>query len=208
MTTTRPSPAPRLRDPALRRARIEETARRLFSELGYAETSTARIAREAGISQGTLFHHYPTKRELLGRIAELEAERVLAVAFEELDVRRPPESLRPVFERLFDYARTDPAAYRLFCLDADLADASAGHAARREGVIRGLSALLAGWSARGHLRRLEPDVTATLVFALVDSSVQRLLFEDRWAEQGLWLDELERGVGALLGLAVEPGGRT
>ena len=43
MTTTEPTSAPRLRDPALRRARIEETARRLFSELGYTETSTARI---------------------------------------------------------------------------------------------------------------------------------------------------------------------
>ena len=37
--------------------RILETAKRLFGELGYAETTYKRIAQEAGIADGLIAHH-------------------------------------------------------------------------------------------------------------------------------------------------------
>ncbi|MEW2625764.1 helix-turn-helix domain-containing protein [Streptomyces sp. NPDC048106] len=45
---------------------ILETALRLFTEQGYAETTIAQIAREAGVSQRTLFRYFGTKEDLLG----------------------------------------------------------------------------------------------------------------------------------------------
>lgn len=45
---------------ALRRAALE-----LFAERGYDATTTAAIARRAGVSEMTLFRHYPTKEALL-----------------------------------------------------------------------------------------------------------------------------------------------
>jgi AcrR family transcriptional regulator len=45
---------------------ILETALRLFTEQGHDETSTAQIAREAGVSQRTLFRYFGTKEDLLG----------------------------------------------------------------------------------------------------------------------------------------------
>jgi AcrR family transcriptional regulator len=44
--------------------RIERTALRLFVARGIAETSIRDIARAAGISQGALYNHYPSKDEL------------------------------------------------------------------------------------------------------------------------------------------------
>jgi AcrR family transcriptional regulator len=41
------------------------TARRLFSENGFYGTATARIAKEAGVSNGILFHYFPTKEILI-----------------------------------------------------------------------------------------------------------------------------------------------
>jgi len=45
---------------------ILETALRLFTEQGYDETPIAQIAREAGVSQRTLFRYFGTKEDLLG----------------------------------------------------------------------------------------------------------------------------------------------
>ncbi|WP_194898137.1 TetR/AcrR family transcriptional regulator [Catenulispora pinisilvae] len=45
---------------------ILATALRLFTEQGYDETSIAQIAREAGVSQRTLFRYFGGKEDLLG----------------------------------------------------------------------------------------------------------------------------------------------
>jgi len=47
---------------------ILRAAETLFSESGFTETSTAAIARKAGVTERTLFKHFPTKQDLLRRI--------------------------------------------------------------------------------------------------------------------------------------------
>lgn len=41
------------------------TARRLFAENGFYGTATARIAKETNVSNGILFHYFPTKEDLI-----------------------------------------------------------------------------------------------------------------------------------------------
>ncbi|QDQ02811.1 TetR/AcrR family transcriptional regulator [Lysinibacillus fusiformis] len=45
--------------------RVVETSIKMFAEKGYANTSTAEIARAAGVSEGTIFKHFGTKDHLL-----------------------------------------------------------------------------------------------------------------------------------------------
>jgi len=40
---------------------ILATASRLFAEKGYGQATTAEIAREAGVAEGTLYHHFGSK---------------------------------------------------------------------------------------------------------------------------------------------------
>lgn len=40
-------------------------ALKLFVENGFHGTATSKIAKEAGVANGTLFHYYPTKDELI-----------------------------------------------------------------------------------------------------------------------------------------------
>lgn len=44
---------------------ILEAALRVFSEKGYSASRTNEIAKEAGVSEGTIFHYFKTKKELL-----------------------------------------------------------------------------------------------------------------------------------------------
>lgn len=44
-----------------RRNAILATASRLFAEKGYANATTSEIAREAGVAEGTLYHHFGSK---------------------------------------------------------------------------------------------------------------------------------------------------
>lgn len=57
------------------RGKILRTAERLFSQVGYLDTTTRQIAQEAGIATGTLFNYFPSKETL--------AMSLLADAFEQ-----------------------------------------------------------------------------------------------------------------------------
>ncbi|WP_438350760.1 TetR/AcrR family transcriptional regulator [Paenibacillus sp. FA6] len=49
----------------VKQRKIIETAIKLFAEKGFANTSTAEIAKMAEVSEGTIFKHYGTKDKLL-----------------------------------------------------------------------------------------------------------------------------------------------
>ncbi|MBM7865719.1 TetR family transcriptional regulator [Heliobacterium gestii] len=53
---------PRLTD---KQWNIAEAALRVFTEKGFSAATTSEIAREAGISEGTIFRHFKTKKEIL-----------------------------------------------------------------------------------------------------------------------------------------------
>ncbi len=85
MTNHDPLPLTRRDKADLRRQEIIEVATSLFAQRGFAATSTKRIAQEVGVTEGLIFHYFPTKSELLraaarqrsgfvGEVQELLAE--------------------------------------------------------------------------------------------------------------------------------------
>ncbi len=198
--TARARSAGRPRASATDRARSEivRIAAQRFARQGYGATRTAEIARAAGVSEGTLFHHFPSKRALLAEVGRREGDRVLAVAFRGVDPTAAPPEIEELLRPLFAYARAEPDTYRLFAMDGDVEDLASGFAAKRTRVTSGLAAMLAGWSARGFVRRMDPDLVADLVFGLVDTAVRRLVLEERWSEHDAWLRETSRAVRSLL----------
>ncbi len=72
MSSTVPPTVPRTqaqRRQSTRSALLEATVSCLATR-GYAATSTAAVSAEAGVSQGALFRHFPTRRALLVATAE------------------------------------------------------------------------------------------------------------------------------------------
>ena len=67
--STQPRRRQHERRSATRRALLE-AALGCIQERGYAATTTPEIGRRAGVSQGALFKHFPTKADLLAAAAE------------------------------------------------------------------------------------------------------------------------------------------
>ena len=92
---------------------ILDTALRLFAEQGYEQTTIAQIAREAGISQRSLFRYFGTKEDLVCGDQEVLGELL------EQTVRRQPaemsawDALRTGFEVLLTANHTPERALEL-----------------------------------------------------------------------------------------------
>jgi AcrR family transcriptional regulator len=92
-------------DPAETKQRVLAAAHMLFSTKGFASTGTADIAREADVSEGSIFYHFGSKKALL---AELGARhgRMMIEAMEGDDAL---EDLEPgiILPRVFEFCRTN-----------------------------------------------------------------------------------------------------
>jgi AcrR family transcriptional regulator len=95
MADASPSRPARRRLPRDQRvAIIMQGAREVLRERGYEQFLTSEVAERCGISEGTIYKYFATKRDLLIQVAE--------VWFEEfLTTEKPPSVERPIRERLF-----------------------------------------------------------------------------------------------------------
>jgi len=94
------------------KARIVETARQLFNQRGYGAVTTATLAEECGISEGNLWYHFKTKRDLLSAIAERLAEHIEERLTMTPDPRDPVGSYVSMLESLMEELRTYRFLYR------------------------------------------------------------------------------------------------
>lgn len=75
--------------------------------------STARIAKAAGVSNGTLFNYFPTKQDLIDALY-LSIKTELAEVVGRLDGNDPLEvRMRQVWNRWFAWARANRAAHHV-----------------------------------------------------------------------------------------------
>lgn len=88
---------------------ILKAAVQLFSEKGYAATSTSEIAKLAQVAEGTIFRHYRTKKELLlaivGPFMEKIADSYIVNDLTNLlkkDYQRPEDLLSAIIENRRD----------------------------------------------------------------------------------------------------------
>jgi AcrR family transcriptional regulator len=99
------------------RGQLIAIATRMFAEHGYEDTSIETVLREAGVSRGSLYHHFPSKEALFEAVAE-EVEtsvgaQTLAAAS---GAEGPVEALRAGFLAWIRLAG-DPVVRRILLID-------------------------------------------------------------------------------------------
>jgi len=135
---------------------LSETARRLFSKRGFEHVSIAEIAREADVSEQTVFNYFPSKEDLVYSGLETFEEQLL------LAIRERPEG------------RTVIAAFGEFILEPRGLFAAKDDAAARE-----LIAVTRMIAASPALLAREQQILARYTDALA-----RLIAEETGARRG------------------------
>ena len=196
---------------------LAETARRLFAERGFERVTVAEIAREAEVSEQTVFNYFPTKEDLVyWRLGTFEEELLAAVRD-----RPPGEPVLAAFGRFVLtqrglLGRTDPEAREHLVALTQMIMGSPALLARERQIFAGytdsLAALIAA-EQRADASDPRPWIVANAMIgahrALVDHARRRVvegaehaaLARDvrRRGQQALAL--LEQGFG---GYAVKP----
>jgi AcrR family transcriptional regulator len=184
---------------------IAEIARRRFAERGFEAVTVAEIAREAEVSQKTVFNYFPTKEDLVyWRLESFEQELLGTIRD-----RAPGESVLAAFSRFVRAPRgmlgdvDEEAREELAALTRTIVESPALLAREQqifEGYTRSLAEVIDGPG-------IEPWVTANALMgvhrALVGFARRRILAGARHpeladevraeADRGLAL--LERGLG-------------
>ncbi len=175
MTTPAPD-APARRDADATRRRLMRAALDLFTTEGFRGTTTPMLAARAGIAEGTIYRHFPSKEALLNtafRETQLWAGEVVKAAEAERTARAP-ERLRQVGRRLLAEAVAWPAAVRMLlqAQDAQYLDDASRAAARafRDGLQR----IVASGKSDGVVRAGPAELWAAIWLEIVAFAADRV----------------------------------
>lgn len=161
------SRTPTLRADAERNRRaLIDAAADLFAERGL-EITIADIRERAGVGQGTVFRHFPTKEHLMAEVMRERMASLVSLARERLDAADPAEALRDFMVAAAGSKAVDQEIYRIIC-ETNALPAEEERVLRRE-VVEVVGQLLRRAQASGAIR---PDVEAQDILLLQTAARQ------------------------------------
>ena len=92
---------------------ILKAALQLFATQGYASTSTSKVAKAAGVSEGLIFRHFGNKEGLLNAILEMASEAMQQKMAAVVMASEPKEVLRKLFEMPFSIEESEYEMWKL-----------------------------------------------------------------------------------------------
>jgi AcrR family transcriptional regulator len=145
-------------DAADNRARIIRVAREVIANAD--EVKLNAIAKQAGVGQGTLYRHFPTREDLLAEVYREDVDELVAAAPALLAEHEPLTALARWFDRVVDYAQVKRGV--LAAVEASVWRDLSAHSLGPIGDA--LTVLLDAGKADGTIR---PDVDARDVILLI-----------------------------------------
>jgi AcrR family transcriptional regulator len=166
-----PEKTPRFRRaPNEKRARIIGAAHELFSRDGYGAATTAEIAKLAGVSEGTVFHHFRSKEGLLRAAAAQYGQELVEMVLEIRDSGGAPieQMLESIVGFIGERGRFGLVLMRDTRVPAEV----------RSDIQRSIVGVLSGWigsgSRNGSVRDLDPEIGAEFAFAVFETMLESI----------------------------------
>ena len=165
-------------DPAETRQRVLEAANMLFSTKGYVNTGTADIARQADVSEGSIFYHFGSKRNLLAELGRMYGQRMVAAMHREGE---DIADLEPgiTVSRCFEFCTVHREWDQIVGGGADFKHSEHGHCPEAEPFYEAAREVVVAW-VEAHIRavlarRGQTDIDAPVAAALTHAAVGRAL---------------------------------
>jgi len=161
------------------RASLISTARRVFSEYGYAATSMDDLTAQAGLTRGALYHHFGDKRGLLAAVVDqidAETDARLQAISDQMD--DPWEGFRQRCGAYLDMA-LEPDIQRIVLRDARAVLGGASLDSQRY-CVTSMQRLIEGLIERGVIAKVDALALASLIYGSL-------------AEAAFWIAEGDDG---------------
>lgn len=155
----------------------------MFLERGIRAT-TAEVAEQAGVSEGSIFHHFKTKEALFRKAMQLDHEDVAALfveAIKSLDGLELRPALEKLATRLLEIGRQ--AIPLMMMAWSNPVTCATDHLAAKNTVFRTLFLRVIGFfeerKQKGELRNVDPEIVArTFMGAIHHYTMVRLLADE------------------------------
>jgi AcrR family transcriptional regulator len=174
---THPSSPPWAGSADLTRQRLIRAALELFTTRGYHDTTTAQIAKKAGIAEGTIYRHFASKQHLVNelyRAAQRWAARVVQETARDPEAGTARAQLTAVALGLVEGATQETAIVKLGLLEplSVLDDESR----KTERDFRmALERIVAEGKAQGTVRAGAVDVWAGVWLSVISHALRKIV---------------------------------
>ncbi len=176
-------------DPAETKARVLAAAYMLFSTKGFAATGTADIAREADVSEGSIFYHFGSKAKLLAELGRRHGELMIGY----MEGNDALEDLEPgiIVPRVFEFVRTntmwenmggDPCDASPRVKMMKNADVEPFYHAAKDTVVEWVQRHMQAAFAKRGITGIEIDIAASFTHHFVGEAIDRMFCTDDPAE--------------------------
>ena len=153
---------------------ILTTALSLFAKEGYSSTSTSKVAKHAGVSEGLIFRHFGNKEGLLAAIIQL-GEKKAKLLFADVVLESDPKALLCKYLEIGLKISSQPEDVAFWKLQFKIKWELEHYG---EHKIEALSNALAG--AFRKLRYDEPEMEAKFLIATIDGIATQFMLQENY----------------------------
>jgi len=188
----------RVQSEEVRRTQILASARTLIAEQGYERTTTAQIAKRAGISEGTIYNYFPSKVAIISALKEQAMRAVLDGGF----ARARPDMqgsmlIRAMLEGAFAAAHENADLMRAFTLTVELREHMHGDACEPEETyensVEELRQFFSRQQETGMIpRSVDLAVMSRLILGTVDRAMDEVIVGGHTEQEATYIDLMVR----------------
>ena len=156
------------------RQAILEAASRFFSKQGVLGTSFSDIAKEAGLSKGTISYYFPTKEHLVYEVNEFNLNKMTSLVFLWIEGISSDTSIKAAISQLMDMmSENDQCLSIELCMVFESVQDSFGLKKRVVEKLNEWNTMIKIGLMKTGCTDKEIDMHATIASALLDSLIMR-----------------------------------